>query len=492
MKLKSSPVVPRGNLRDSHRCSKNTHLRTFSVAVALLLTATFSLTAGPARAATITLGPSADAVVKSATPGTNYGTATGLKADNSPVEMSFLKFVVTGTGGTVTAAKLRLFVADPSPVGGQFRHVPDNSWAEGSVTWSNAPAASSTNIASLGAVSTGSWVEVDVFSLVKADGTYSLRISSTNSDGAIYNSKEFSDATRRPQLVLTTGSTPPPPPPPPPGPNPCGTAAAPPATYDHVVWIIFENKRYSQVIGSPSAPYMTQTAQKCASLTNWSDAGSQFPSLPSYLAMTSGSTQGVSTDNSPGSLPPITADNLFRQVRARGLTQKSYQEDMPSNCRLTNSGLYAVRHNPEVYYQGTGDRAACATNNVSLGTTTSGNLFNDLTNNTLPSFSLITPNVCNDTHDCSITTGDTWLSRWLPVILGSQSYQAGRTAVVVLYDEDTPVPNFVVAPSVIPGTVVTGAYSHYSLLRATEEMLGITNLLLNAGTAPSLRQPLNL
>jgi hypothetical protein len=40
--------------------------------------------------------------------------------------------------------------------------------------------------------------------------------------------------------------------------------------------------------------------------------------------------------------------------------------------------------------------------------------------------------------------------------------------------------------------VVTGAYSHYSLLRATEEMLGITNLLLNAGTAPSLRQPLNL
>lgn len=78
------------------------------------------------------------------------------------------------------AAKLRLFVTDLSPSGGQFRHVPDNSWAEGSVTWSNAPAASSTNTASLGAVSTGTWVKVDVFSLVKGDGTYSLRISSTN------------------------------------------------------------------------------------------------------------------------------------------------------------------------------------------------------------------------------------------------------------------------------------------------------------------------
>jgi hypothetical protein len=430
-------------------------------------------------------------VVKSATPSTNYGTATGLKADGSPVEMSFLKFVVTGTGGTVTAAKLRVFVADPSPSGGQFRNVPDNSWAEGSITWSNAPAASSTNIASVGAASTGTWVEVDVFSLVKGDGTYSVRISSTNSDGVIYDSKEFSDATRRPQLVITTGSTPPPPPPPPPG-SPCGTAATAPATYDHVIWIIFENKKYSQVIGSTSAPYMTQMAQKCASLTNWSDAGSAFPSLPNYIALTSGSNQGVTTDNSPGSLPTITADNLFRQVRARGLTEKSYQEDMPSNCRLTDSGLYTVRHNPEAYYQGSGDRTACAANNVPLGTTTSGNLFNALTNNTLPSFSLITPNLCNDTHDCSITTGDTWLSKWLPVILASQAYTAGRTAVVVLYDEDTPIPNFVVAPSVIPGTVVTGAYSHYSLLRATEEMLGITNFLLNAATAPSLRQPLNL
>lgn len=489
MKPQLRSALQRGNVQDDRHCSKNAHLRPAAVVAALLLTATFSLTAVPARAATITLGPTADAVVKSATPGTNYGNATGLKADNSPVEMSFLKFVVTGTGGTVTAAKLRLFVADPSPVGGQFRNVPDNSWAEGSVTWSNAPAASSTNIASLGAVSTGTWVEVDVFSLIKGDGTYSLRISSTSSDGAIYDSKEFSDAARRPQLVLTTGSTPPPPPPP--G-SPCGTAAAPPSTYDHVIWIIFENKKYSQVIGSPSAPYMTQMSQKCASLTSWTDAGSAFPSLPNYIALTSGSNQGVTSDSSPGSLPAITADNLFRQVRARGLTERSYQEDMPSNCRLTDSSPYAVRHNPGVYYQGTGDRAACATNNVSLGTTTSGNLFRDLANNTLPGFSLITPNVCNDMHDCSITTGDSWLSRWLPVILASQSYQAGRTAVVVLFDEDTPIPNIVVAPSVVPATVVTGAYNHYSLLRATEEMLGITNFLLNARTAPSLRQPLNL
>ncbi|XAS66625.1 hypothetical protein V3C33_14160 [Micrococcaceae bacterium Sec5.7] len=48
------------------------------------------------------------------------------------------------------------------------------------------------------------------------------------------------------------------------------------------------------------------------------------------------------------------------------------------------------------------------------------------------------------------------------------------------------------APSVVPGTAVQGSYSHYSLLRATEEMLGVNAFPLNAGTALSLRPPLNL
>jgi phospholipase C len=129
---------------------------------------------------------------------------------------------------------------------------------------------------------------------------------------------------------------------------------------------------------------------------------------------------------------------------------------------------------------------------VPMGTTSSGNLARDLANNTLPNFSVLVPNVCNDMHDCSVSTGDTWLSQWLPIILASQSYQGGRTAIFVLFDEDTPLPNFVVAPSVVPGTVVQGSYSHYSLLRTTEEMLGIGPKLLNAGTALSLRPPLRL
>lgn len=466
-----------------------------SLATTLFLVATLSLIAVPAEAATLTFSASADAVVKRLGPTTNFRTATGLKADNSPVEMVFLKFTVTGTAGsTVTGAKLRLFVTDPSNSGGQFRRVLNNSWSENTITFNNAPVAETPVVASRGAVADNTFVEFDLFGVIKRDGTYSLRISTTASDGVVYASKESSVASQRPRLRITTNTTPPPPapPPPPPGANPCGTASAPPARYEHVMWMIFENKTYSQVVGSANAPYMTQKARQCASVSTWNDAGQGLPSLPNYLAMTSGSTQGVTSNSNPSGLPTITANNIFRQVRSTGQSYKSYMEDMPSNCRLTASYPYAERHNPEIYYQGPGDRAACAINNVPLGNVSAGHLASDLANNTLPNFSVIVPNDCNNMHDCSVATGDTWLSQWLPVILNSQSYRAGRTAIFLVFDEDTPIPNFVVAPSVVPGTVIQGSYSHYSLLRTTEEMLGISPKLLNAGTALSLRSPLRI
>ena len=129
-----APIQFRGwvrYLQGDPRSLKNAHLRPFSVVAALLLAVTFSFTAVPARAATITLGPTADAVVKSATPSTNYGPATGLKADDSPAEMSSLKFVVTGTGGTVgrEAAALR---GRPVAVG---RAVPERSGHQFPISW---------------------------------------------------------------------------------------------------------------------------------------------------------------------------------------------------------------------------------------------------------------------------------------------------------------------------------------------------------------------
>ena len=188
----------------------------------------------------------------------------------------------------------------------------------------------------------------------------------------------------------------------------------------------------------------------------------------------------------------LTADNLFRQVRLAGGTERSYEESMPANCSLTASGPYAVKHNPAAYFAGDGDRAACLADDVPLGTPASGNLADDLANDSLPTFSFVTPNLCNDTHDCSVATGDTWLRTWIPKILSSPAYLSGNTAVMLVYDEYTPVPNVFVTPSTPVGAVMTGAANHYALLRATEQMLGIGSLLGSAATATDLRAALNM
>lgn len=115
-----------------------------------------------------------------------------------------MQFTVSGTSSRpVLSAKLRLYNINGSSKGGDFYRVADTAWSESSVNWNNAPAAYTTPIATLGKVAQGTWYEVDVKSLVTKDGTYSLRVKSTSSDGAHYNSKEA--AGFAPQLVVTLG-----------------------------------------------------------------------------------------------------------------------------------------------------------------------------------------------------------------------------------------------------------------------------------------------
>jgi phospholipase C len=271
--------------------------------------------------------------------------------------------------------------------------------------------------------------------------------------------------------------------------GPCGGTAAPPAVYDHVIWIWMENKTYDQVIGNSQAPYETSLAKSCATATRYSSVGS--PSLPNYLGATSGSTHGVTDDGSPA-VHRITTDNLFRQVRGQGGTVRSYEESMKGNCNLGASGRYAVKHNPAAYYVGDSDRAACEADDIPLGSVASGALRRDLDADTLPTFAFVTPNLCNDTHDCSVRTGDRWLQQWLPVLVASNSYAAGRTAIFVVWDEDSPMPFLAIAPTIPTRTVLTEKVDHYALLRTTEELLGIATHLGAAAQARSMRTLLHI
>ncbi|MEN3314955.1 MAG: phosphatidylinositol-3-phosphatase, partial [Acidimicrobiaceae bacterium] len=224
----------------------------------------------------------------------------------------------------------------------------------------------------------------------------------------------------------------------------CGSASGPPPpVYEHVVWIFMENHTYGQVIGSPQAPFETALAHRCGTATHYASVGS--PSLPNYIGATSGDPQGIHDDADPAS-HPLAVDNLFRQVRASGRRAISYEEAMPGPCTLSSKGSYAVKHNPAAYYTGPapegngggGDRAACEADDIALGTTTSGALAQALDDDTLPAFSFITPDLCHDTHDCGVATGDTWLGEWLPRLVASPAYRSGTTAIFVAWDEYTP------------------------------------------------------
>lgn len=271
--------------------------------------------------------------------------------------------------------------------------------------------------------------------------------------------------------------------------GPCGTARTPPSRYQHVIWIIMENKSYSSVIGSSSAPYETRLAHQCASDTHWSDAGSQYDSLPNYIAMTTGQSGSILTpftcDCAPSSSVSVHVDNIFRQVRTAGGTERSYAAGMSGSCS-NNGTTYAPKHNPALYMWASADRTACKQDDIPMGSATAGTFINALNSNKLPTYSLVAPNLCDDTHDCGVATGDQFLKALLPRILSSRAYHSGGTAIFVVWDEDSYIPNIVIAPSVIPGTTTSAAVSHYGLLRTTEEMLRLP-LLGNAAGATSLR-----
>src|SRR3954453_466871 len=206
--------------------------------------------------------------------------------------------------------------------------------------------------------------------------------------------------------------------------GPCGGPGPGPARYDHVVWIWMENHTASSVLTSEQAPFERQLATECGSADHYRAVGS--PSLPNYLAAITGSTHGVHDDASPAS-HPIAGDNLFRQVAAAGGTARSYEEAMPVNCAQGGSGRYGVKHNPQAYLADPADRAACQRDDVPMGGLDGGAFVDDLRAGRLPTFSFITPDLCDDTHDCDVAVGDAWLRDWVGAILNSSTYAAHRT-----------------------------------------------------------------
>jgi hypothetical protein len=256
---------------------------------------------------------------------------------------------------------------------------------------------------------------------------------------------------------------------------PCGVSGT--AQYSHVVVIMLENIGYS-VVGSSSAPYFNRLVSDCGLATNYLAAS--HPSLPNYIALTSGSTQGITDDGEP-SAHPLDTPSIFSEL---GSNWRTYAQSMPTACDHVTSGDYAARHNPAVYY--TTVASACKRDDVPLS----------LPLNLSAKYTMIVPNICDDMHSCPVSTGDQWLSKYVPLILNSAQYQSRSLVLFITFDENdsdasNQVPTLVIAPSTPRGERVGARFTHYSLLKTTETLLHVPQLG-QSKTASSMVAPFHL
>jgi hypothetical protein len=247
--------------------------------------------------------------------------------------------------------------------------------------------------------------------------------------------------------------------------------ACAPSAPAKVVTIVMENREASAVLGSRDAPYVKALARRYGVAR--SSYGITHPSLPNYIAMTSGATHGVRTDCTRC---VVHGRNVVDQLEAAGLSWKAYMEGLPRPCfRGARSGAYVKRHNPFMYYANVASDPARCRHVVPLSRLTGD----------LPDYAFIAPGLCHDGHDCSTATADHFLERLVPRLLRSLG---PGDLLIVTWDEGTSnrgccglahggrIPTIVAGPRARRGARLRTAVDHYGVLATVEDALGLPRL----------------
>jgi hypothetical protein len=255
------------------------------------------------------------------------------------------------------------------------------------------------------------------------------------------------------------------------------TAAGPVPAFDHVVVIVFENKESTRVLGNRAAPTFNAYGRRYGRLTRY--YGVTHPSLPNYLALVSGSTQGITTNCTDC---VIDATSLADTIEASGRTWKTYAEGLPALGFLGPfNGRYAKKHNPFAYFRGIAEDPARRARLVPLS-----QLGPDVRTGALPSFSLVVPDLCHSMHDCSVSVGDAWLRSQI-----GKFVKLPNTVVFVVFDEGSTTIRggghtaaLALGKAVRSGSRFTAVTSHYGILRTIEQAWGLPLLGRSAHIPP--------
>lgn len=203
--------------------------------------------------------------------------------------------------------------------------------------------------------------------------------------------------------------------------------------FGHVAIVLGENQAYQTSYNSTNMPYLTSLANSYGlGINYYSDT---HPSIGNYLNLATGYILTDDDGQTPQSFP-VSKNNIALEVQQAGGTWKDYVENLPAikGCSGLNSGAYYVRHDPLEYM-------------TTINTETSNyvcfsQFAKDLANKALPNLSWIVPNGCDDAHDCSIGTFDTWLKTEIAPLVASSYFQPGGDGLlIIVFDENNDTGN---------------------------------------------------
>ena len=246
-------------------------------------------------------------------------------------------------------------------------------------------------------------------------------------------------------------------------------------TFKRVMVVVFENATYSAAV---KQPFFAKLANEGALFTQF--FAETHPSQPNYIAMISGSTQGVRNDNPVD----LNANHIGNLLEKKGLSWKVYAEDLPEPCYLgERRGLYVRKHVPFLSFTNVQkNMSEC------IKVTAATQLKLDMATNSVPTFSMYIPNLNNDGHNTSAANASQWFSDNFGGILNNSTFMKD-TLMVITFDESdsllgkNQIYTVLYGSNVNPGTTNSSPVNHFSILKMIEDQFGLGNLGQGDATA---------
>ena len=241
------------------------------------------------------------------------------------------------------------------------------------------------------------------------------------------------------------------------------------AAIDHIVIVMFENSSHATAIAQKNFRAFAERGMYLANMH-----GEDHPSQPNYIALVSGSRQGVRNDKSYD----IKAPTIAELIEAKGLTWRTYAEGYPGNCFAGNKGLYVRKHNPLISFPKV--RAQSCANFVNA---------DKFGTEPLPNLTYYIPNLENDGHNTGVAYADAWFGRTFMPLLNNPAFM-NNTLLIVTFDEDDGTPQNQIYTALVGAMVKPSvnrtAHNHYSILKLIEDNWGLGNLGRGDAAAKSI------